>query len=158
MAHKPFLYFIYALLLASVLGACKGETPSPSPESISGVVLGEAMPLPGATVRVKTTIVETVTDSEGRFTLSGLEPGKAVDVTAWASGYYIVAVEDILPGTQELEIVLHPHHDVDNTDYEWMPSTYHPGEGEGQGCGQNLTNCRIIINYENFFHDKSSSV
>ena len=87
-------------------------------------------------MRVKTTRNATVTDANGHFTLSGLRTGEAVDVTAWAPGYYIIAAEDVSPGATNLEIVLHPHHDTDNPDYAWLPSTVHPGEGENQGCAE----------------------
>jgi hypothetical protein len=136
MTRKTLLHFISALLLASLLTDCRGATPTSHPDIISGIVLDETEPVPGATVRVKTTKIETVTEADGRFTLSNLQPGEAVDITAWSKGYFIAGQEDVLVGTTDLEIILHPHHDTDNPDYVWLPSTYHPGEGEDQGCGE----------------------
>lgn len=111
------------------------DTPAAEEDEISGIVLDEnGAALPDAVVRVKTTENHTSTDSEGMFTLGGLTPGEPVFVTAWVSGYFIHGVEDVLPGSSGVEIHLHAHHDTDNPDYEWLPSTYHPGEGEDQGC------------------------
>jgi hypothetical protein len=136
MARKTLLNFLSALLLASLLTGCGGATSTPYPDSISGIVLDETEPIPGATVRIKTTKNATFTDADGRFTLSNLQPGEAVDVTAWAKGYFIVGQEDVLSGTTDLQIILHPHHDTDNLDYVWLPSTNHLGEGEDQGCAE----------------------
>jgi hypothetical protein len=93
-------------------------------------------PIPGAIVRIKATGIETVSDQQGHFLLTGLAPGEQVFVTAWASGYFINGVDGVLPGASDVEIVLHAHHDHDNPDYAWLPSTYHPGEGENQGCAE----------------------
>ena len=93
-------------------------------------------PVMGATVRVKTTENGTKTGADGHFTLFGLQPDESVDLTAWASGYFIIAQEGVLPGTKDLELTLHAHHDQDNPDYDWLPSQYHPGLGEDQGCAE----------------------
>lgn len=104
---------------------------------ISGRVVDEAgYPLPGATVRVKATSLETVTDTEGKFALTDIPADKPVFITAWVSGYYINGVADIQSGTSDVEIVLTAHHTTDNPDYVWLPSTYHEGQGENQGCAQ----------------------
>ena len=39
------------------------------------------------------------------------------------------------PGSTECQSSSQAY-DSDNADYAWLPSTYHPGEGENQGCAQ----------------------
>jgi hypothetical protein len=106
-----------------------------APDTISGTVLDEHGPVANAVVRVQATENYTVANAEGKFTLSKLAPDEAVYVTAWASGYYIVGVE-ASPGDEDIEIHLHTHTDKDNPDYAWLPSQYHPGQGEDQGCAE----------------------
>lgn len=121
-----------ALVCLAVLFACQERE-----TTIQGQVVDEnGTPLPGAVVRVKTTRLETVTDQEGRFALTGFPSDQTVFVTAWASGYYINGVEDVPPGADPVEIVLHAHHDSDNPEYAWLPSAFHPGQGENQGCAE----------------------
>lgn len=117
--------FLFSLL---VLASC-----SPIPDSISGIVYASHGPVAGATVRVQATEKSSKTDAEGHFTLTGLNPGEEVFITAWAQGYYIAGV-DAAPGAAGVEIELHAHHNSDNPDYAWLPSQYHPGQGEDQGC------------------------
>ncbi|MBN1264801.1 MAG: carboxypeptidase regulatory-like domain-containing protein, partial [Anaerolineales bacterium] len=106
-------------------------------DSISGTVMDEnGVPLPGAIVRVKATENETRSGSTGSYTLTGLTPGESVFITAWVPGYFIHGVEDVLPGSTDVKIHLHAHHDYDSPDYEWLPSLFHPGEGENQGCSE----------------------
>lgn len=120
------------LALSVVLSACH-----PKPEGVSGrVVNEEGKPLAGAVVRIRATDHATVTDHEGNFNLIGLSRDDEAFITAWVSGYYINGVDNVTPGTQELEIVLNPLPVSDNPDYEWLQSGYHPGQGEDQGCGK----------------------
>lgn len=118
------LFLIVTLVGCTRLGAAK---------TISGVVLGDAGAVPGAVVRVQATANHTTADGEGRFMLEGLGTEKPVTITAWAPGYYIVG-EEASPGDSGVEIHLHPHTSEDNPAYEWLPSQYHPGQGEDQGC------------------------
>jgi hypothetical protein len=105
------------------------------PGTISGKVLDEHGPVAEATVRVQTTEIHTTTNADGQFTLSGVTPEKNLFITAWASGYYIVGIE-AFPGDEDIEIQLHAQTEKDNPDYEWLPSQYHPGQGENQGCAE----------------------
>lgn len=134
MKSVPALFLAGAILLTlAVSVACQPATL----DSISGrVVDSDGAPVPGAVVRVKATDPSTATDAEGRFTLAGLDPDMPVFVTAWAAGYYINGVADVMPRAVDVEIVLHTHHDTDNPDYAWLPSTYHEGQGENQGCAE----------------------
>lgn len=131
---KPALLLFVGLALVGLatLLACQGRE-----MTIQGQVVDEnGRPLPGVVVRIKTTRLETVTAQDGRFSLAGFPSNQPVFVTAWASGYYINGVEGVVPGADPLEIVLHAHHDQDNPAYAWLPSTYHPGQGENQGCAE----------------------
>jgi len=106
-------------------------------DTLSGTVIDEkGTPLTGVTLRVKATELETVSDKDGRFSLSGLSPNQPVFVTAWAAGYYINGVEDVTPGEPDIEITLHEHSKDDNPDYAWLPSTLQQGSDENQGCAQ----------------------
>ncbi len=124
--------FGLVLVLLALLVACQSEY-----ASITGrVVDGTGVPIPGAVVRVKATHTETISGSDGAFNLTGLNAGEAVFITAWASGYYINGMADVTPGAGEVDIVLTAHHASDNPAYGWLPSTYHEGQGENQGCAQ----------------------
>ncbi|MEN8173354.1 MAG: carboxypeptidase-like regulatory domain-containing protein, partial [Chloroflexota bacterium] len=130
MTKRKFKGLAVALIFASLLVSC-GE--SASSDVISGRVLDESGPVVGATVRIKAAENSVTTDAGGQFFLTGLKPEGMVYVTAWAAGYYIGGAE-ASPGDDELEIHLHAHTDEDNPDYAWLPSLYHPGQGEDQGC------------------------
>ena len=70
---------------------------------IRGVVLdAQGQPTPGATVRIQATTNQTLTDDEGRFTLTGLDNGIPVTVSAWADGYYCAKAESVTPPTSEV--------------------------------------------------------
>ncbi|MBL7161643.1 MAG: carboxypeptidase regulatory-like domain-containing protein [Anaerolineales bacterium] len=101
---------------------------------MSGVVVDEHGPVAGAVVRVQATENNTSTDEQGRFTLTGLQPGEQVFITAWASGYFIVGVE-ASPGAEDVEIYLEAHANIDNPDYAWLPSTLHPPPWRGGESG-----------------------
>ncbi len=118
----------YLLLLLIFLTAC-------SPKAVTGTVLDESgNPLPEAIVRVQATAIQTIADENGRFRIPSLPTDEPSYITAWVSGYYIAGTE-ANPG-DEIEIHLEVHTTEDNAKYEWLPSTYHPGEGEDQGCAQ----------------------
>jgi len=104
-------------------------------QKISGIVLDDQGPISGAVVRLQATEISTETDKHGRFVLKDLPSAETVFVTAWAEGYYIAGVK-AAPGDDDVEIHLEAHHATDNADYEWLPSQYHAGLGEDQGCAQ----------------------
>ena len=106
-----------------------------SNDSLSGIVRDEQGPVAGAIVRVRATNQSAVTDAEGRFTLTGLMPGEPVNLTAWASGYYIVGGEEYLPGTDDVELVLVAHAEQDDSSYQWLSAYASAGEaGNCQNC------------------------
>jgi hypothetical protein len=106
-------------------------------DAVAGVVVDEHGPVAGATVRVQTTSVSTTTDEEGRFTLSLASLGDGPYLlTAWAAGYFCVGPVEATVGQNDIELHLEAHASEDNRDYAWLPSLYHPGEGESQGCAE----------------------
>lgn len=122
---------IFVFWLCFLLIACQ-----PLPEILSGrVVAANGASIPGAVVRVKATRIETVSGSNGEFTLTGIPTAQPVFVTAWKPGYYIGGVENVMPGASDLEIVLTAHHAVDNPDYAWISALAETGEeGNCQNC------------------------
>ena len=126
---KPVRSLLWTLLV--FLPACA----APADTIVGNVVDETGAPLAGAVVRVRTTKIETTADLEGQFVLAGLAPEEPVFVTAWIEGYYINGAADILPG-EDVEIVLQPLHTSDDPTYTWLPSRYHPGAGENQGCAE----------------------
>ena len=125
--------FLSIVTLGVALVSCE---PAQPPDEISGKVLDEHGPVADAVVRVQTTETHTTTNVDGKFTLAELEADEAITVTAWKSGYYIAGVQEVFPGTKDVEIHIESHTDSDNPDYEWLPSQYHPGQGEDQGCAE----------------------
>jgi len=125
-------YSLAFLLLYFFLSACSNTKVEKT--SIQGIVLSEnGEALAGALVRVQATELQTISDQDGSFSLSGFSDETAF-ITAWLSGYYIAGAEAIQG--EEIEIHLEKHSERDNPDYVWLPSKYHDGEGEDQGCAQ----------------------
>ena len=88
---------------------------------VSGVVSDSSgAPLGGAVVRVKASPISTVTDADGRFTLTDFPPARRVRVTAWKDGHYIRGA-DAWPWDATAELVLPPYIQPDETDYAWQP-------------------------------------
>lgn len=121
-----------AMLLGVAICSCQASPPG----GISGTVTDEHGPVAGATVRVQTTDIDTVTGDDGRFSLTPLSVDDPVTITAWATGYYIAAAQDIRPGAEGVQIRLQAHPSTDNPDYAWLPSQAYPGTGENQGCAK----------------------
>jgi hypothetical protein len=103
--------------------------------TISGTVIDDEGPVAGAIVRVQTTTYATQTDAQGRFVLVVPRDGP-FKLTAWAEGYYCVGPVEVAGGETDVELQLVTHNDEDNPAYEWLPSRYHSGLDENQGCAQ----------------------
>jgi hypothetical protein len=104
-------------------------------DTVSGVVIDAAGPVAGATVRVRATNTSTMTDAEGHFTLTNLLPGEAVDLTAWAPGYYITGGQEYLPGADDVVLTLIPYSDADNPAYDWLSAFASAGaDGNCENC------------------------
>ena len=128
LPFSGFIIFLFLMLELSGFASAQSEN------AISGLVLDQNGPVPGAVVRIQATETSTLTDQAGHFILTNLPVDKTLIITAWASGYYTVGVQ-ASPG-DDIEIHIEPHTDADNPDYEWLPSTFHPGQGENQGCAE----------------------
>jgi mono/diheme cytochrome c family protein len=113
------------------------STPTNTPLEISGVVLDEDGPVEGAIVRVQTSDLYAISDEKGKFALSLDSPtNDPLNLTGWASGYFCSGPFPASPGDQEVMVKLVQHAADDDPDYTWLPSRYHPGEGEDQGCAE----------------------
>jgi len=131
-------------IIVVFLSSCDVSTGS---NSISGIVVDQNGGLDGAVVRIQTTEIQTITDAEGKFKLEDTVPGATFSVTAWKNGYYIAGQTDVKTGMTNIEIHLERHSDSDNPDYDWLPSLYHPGEGENQGCAECHSNNNAEVSY-----------
>jgi len=104
--------------------------------TISGEVNDSTGPIAGATVRVQATRNETITDSEGHFTLTGLNDGIAVTVSAWKHNYYCAKIEGVVPPSSGITLTLRDYQTNDNPKYEWIPPT---GEESCFSCKAGVT-------------------
>ena len=109
-----------------------------SPERIiRGTVRDDEGPLSGAVVRIQTTEHSAVTGSKGEFELAVPESFNGpVKLTAWVKGYLIGGPVEAAPGGKDVTISLHRHNQLDNPQYEWLPSSRSAGSGEKQGCSE----------------------
>jgi hypothetical protein len=181
LIHVSYACLISGLVLLA-LAACLSSTPVPSPNDslvpshlpsstlllptitpegplIRGVVLdAKGQPIPGATVRIQAITNQTLTDDEGRFTLTGLEDGIPVTVSAWADGYYCTKVEGVTPPASDVEFNMRLIQTNDNPDYEWVSpigenSCYSCKPGvtqvwlESDAHGRSATNIRFLTMY-----------
>jgi hypothetical protein len=88
--------------------------------SIAGIVLDEAGPVAGATVRVQGKTNESVTDDEGRFMLTNLAEGIPITVSAWKDLYYCAKVEGVVPPATGVTLTLRRYQTNDNPEYDWI--------------------------------------
>ena len=127
-----------AILFIGLFASC-GHVPldDSTDPSIQGVVVDEQGPVASATVRIQTTNHKTTSDDQGNFSLStsGIGEG-SFKLTAWAPGYFCAGPVEAEVGQADIEIHLEAHSTVDNPDYVWLASTFHPGQGENQGCAE----------------------
>ena len=100
------------------------------------MVVGLEGPIPDALVRIQTSDLQIRTDLEGKFSFEDIDYATPLTVTAWKAGYFIAGVFEVAIGEDNIEIHLEPHNMIDNPDYSWLPSLFHPGEGENQGCAE----------------------
>jgi nitrate/TMAO reductase-like tetraheme cytochrome c subunit len=125
-----------ALMLTGFLLSSSSTAVGQSSGTASGTVVDETgNPVPDAVVRIQDTAYMTQTDADGAFVLE-LPGDGPYDLTAWASGYYCVGPVEASAGQTGVQLVLIAHSAEDNPAYEWLPSQYHPGQGENQGCSQ----------------------
>jgi hypothetical protein len=117
---------------------------------ISGIVYDEAGPLAGATVRIQATQNSTLTDHEGRFTLSGLTGGAPVTVSAWKEGYYCAKQENVTPPVANLSLEMRLYQTNDNPEYTWILPE---GDNSCYSCKAGLTQVWL----DNDAHSRAAS-
>lgn len=106
-------------------------------DTIQGQVLdAEGLPVASARVRIQATENLTLSDAQGRFTLSGSTPGQAARVSAWKAGYYCALLEDVVAPAQGLKINLRRYQSDDNPAYAWIAPT---GENSCYSCKPGVT-------------------
>lgn len=116
MAQRLGRGLLLVLLLAG-LASLWAATAQES-ATVSGLVVGDDGAVQGARVRVRATENLVFSASDGRFRLSGLEPGQEIEVTAWAEGHYIAA-KHVTPPVEAVILTLRPIHRQDHPDYVW---------------------------------------
>ncbi len=126
-------------------------TPAPiAAGAISGVVVDQdGAPVVSAQVGIQATTHITLTDFQGRFSLSGLEDNQPVTVSAWKDKYYCAAQASVLPPTAGIQLVLRLVQTADNPDYAWVPPT---GENSCYSCKPGVTQVWL----DNDAHGKSA--
>jgi hypothetical protein len=91
----------------------------------------------GAVVRVQTKAIHALSDDQGLFELQlENDPPESLNLTGWAKGYFCSGPFTASPGDNDIVVELVQHSNEDNPDYQWLPSRFYPGEGEGQGCAE----------------------
>ena len=148
-------------LMAAVcwIGAVVGVVIPPAPSAlsqaqstatVSGIVSDENGPVAGATVRVQATYNATLTDDEGRFSLTGLDEGGAITISAWKAAYYCAKVDNVIPPAEGVTLTLRHVQTTDNPAYAWIPPE---GENSCASCKPGVTDIWI----ENDAHARSST-
>jgi hypothetical protein len=132
------LFILLATLALTVIGLgllLGGVSADPS-GTVSGIVVDEDGPVPGATVRIQATTNSTLTALDGTFTLDGLVEGVPVTVSAWKNEYYCAKVEGVTPPISGVTLTLRLYQTNDNPDYEWIPPT---GDNSCYSCKPGVT-------------------
>jgi hypothetical protein len=125
------LGLLLASLFADPASAVRGPTLAQS--SVAGVVVElDGEPVAGAVVRQQTTAISTLSAADGSFTLSGLNEGITITVTAWDEGFHPGGVT-VVPPQSGVTITLKRHPTGDNPDYAWLTSL--PDPENPIGCG-----------------------
>jgi hypothetical protein len=112
--------------------------PTPlTPGTLTGLVVDQdGAPVSKAQVSIQATTLTTLTDNQGRFSLSGLEDDQPVTVSAWKDKYYCAAQAPVTPPAAGLHLVLRLVQTGDNSDYTWVPPT---GENSCYSCKPGVT-------------------
>lgn len=163
---KALILFLASLAIFTTFNGCTPQpvptsepplptaTPPPPAQPSSGTIAGrvvdqDGIPVIGAQVNIQATTNTTITDAEGRFTLSGLENGMPLTVSAWKDKYYCAGQGAVVPPAIDLHLVLRLVQTNDNPAYSWvLPS----GKDSCYSCKPSLTQVWL----DNDAHGKSA--
>ncbi|SLM31977.1 exported hypothetical protein [Desulfamplus magnetovallimortis] len=126
-------------------------------ETISGIVIDDkGIGVPDAVVSVQTMAIETITDSNGYFLLeTDLE--KEINLTAWASGFFISGPFTADRSDNSVTITLQPHSLDDNINYQWVSAHSQPdSEDNCQLCHSDYGNKNSLFPYDEWLQDAHS--
>jgi hypothetical protein len=108
----------------------------PTETLVTGVVVAEGTPVAGATVRVQTSAVSTLSDQRGGFTLRLSAPPEGARVVASKAGYFIGSANF---ADRPVSIELRRHPVEDNPDYAWVdPRPDAADAGRCANCHQEI--------------------
>lgn len=114
-----FVSLFVALIFGGLAFGFDNPSSAADAVSISGSVIDANGPIQGASVRIRATENQVYSDTNGEFTLEGLNLGEQVEVTAWADGYYVTSLQ-VVPPASGISLTLRPYHLTDNPDYQWI--------------------------------------
>ncbi len=134
------------LLLAFVLGGCSGHC-----FTIQGIVVDGQDPVAGARVRLRAGEQLLITDAAGHFSFDNLPTDDPVVLTAWAPGYFIVALEDVSPGGDPVQLELVALDDHDHLDYTWVSAF--AAAGQENNCENCHSDASGLLPFEEWQSD-----
>jgi hypothetical protein len=110
----------------------------------------DGTPVAGAIVRIQATTKTAQTDASGKFTLTNVDAGVPVTVSAWKGDYYCAKTESVTPPASGVSLTLRLYQTNDNPDYQWVPPT---GENSCYSCKPGVTQVWL----DNDAHGKSAA-
>ncbi len=121
-----------------------------APGTLTGQVVDQdGAPVAGAQVSIQATTRTALTDAEGRFSMSGLDNGQPLTVSAWKDKYYCAGQASVIPPASGIHLVLRLVQTNDNPTYTWVPPT---GENSCYSCKPGVTQVWL----DNDAHGKSA--
>ncbi len=163
--NKPAILAVLCLLTALVWSVynphalAQPAAPTASATSIRGLVRDLSGPVKGAVVRALGTSRSAISADDGTFVLDGLTPGRAVNLSAWASGYFVAGKNDVLPGQTNVILELAPHPTDDDPGYPWISAFRDPQQPLAcqhcMGCS-NCNTARSTLPFDEWQRDAHS--
>ena len=104
----------------------QSATPTASSEVIRGIVRDQTGPVKGAIVRALGTNRSAISADDGTFALDSLAPERVVNLSAWATGYFVAGKNDVSPGQTNVTLELAPRPTDDDPNYQWISAFKDP--------------------------------